>query len=346
MGVYHFAGLGKSIGAITSALSYLGAIRQQGGEKAEAFFSLSDEQDHADESRGMVQALVLFTTEEIARDHRSFFCEPYQDNRAGSDRDGRKKGENLTVKTALYRVLGKELKGWGMIMPDKTTLDVYWCEHERQRPLETFERTYTVLQAAKAMGEVGKECWINLTGGSNVINGALQLATSFLGTAARQYYVLSKNPSCIRHTVPIPDLGSEQDDFWVNLPIVYTDFSSLHRTVLEELASWPNDSEHITHQRLHGQLCQYAEFYSLAGLKKEGDEIFRRTILQPLRSQRLIEHFPSKQDKSLDRYKIGAAWEQMEQYLAIIDKVGVTPYQSLSHIHEDWFRKETIELEG
>ncbi len=346
MGVYHFAGLGKSIGAITSPLSYLGAIRQQGGDKAEALFGLSDERDRVDKARGMVQALVLFTTEEIAREHRSVFCEPYQDNRAGSDRDGRRKGENQTVKNALYTILRKELKAWGLMMPDKTTLDIYWCEHERQRPLETFERVYTVLQAAKAMGEVGKECWINLTGGSNVINGALQLATSFLGTAARQYYVLSKNPICIRHTVPISQLDSEQDDFWVDLPIVYTDFSGLHRIVLEELASWPDDTEHITHQRLHGQLCQYVEFSNLVGLKKEGDDILRRTILQPLRSQRLIEHFPFEQDKSLDRYKIGAAWEQMARYLAIIDKVGVTAYQSLSHINEDWFRKDTIELEG
>lgn len=346
MGVYHFAGLGKSIGAITSALSYLGAIRQQGGEKAEALFSLSDEQDRADESRGMVQALVLFTTEEIARDHRSFFCEPYQDNRAGSDRDGRKKGENQTVKTALYRVLGKELKAWGMIMPDKTTLDVYWCEHERQRPLETFERTYTVLQAAKPMGRVGKECWINLTGGSNVINGALQLASSFLGTAARQYYVLSKNPSCIRHTVPITDLGSEQDDFWVDLPIVYADFSGFHRIVLEELASWPDSKELITHQKLHGQLCQNDAFSDLIGFDATSDEVLRRTILQPLRSQRLIEHFPSDLDKRLDRYKIGVAWEQMERYLTSIDKVSGAAYQSLSDIDEDWFRKETIELEG
>jgi hypothetical protein len=178
-----------------------------------------------------------------------------------------------------------------------------------------------------------------------VINGALQLATSLLGTAARQYYVLSDEPRCIHHTVPLRELGSQNDHFWVDLPIVYANFSSLHRIVLEEVASMPEKV--ITHERLHGRLFQHSELTDLIGVGVEGDKVLRRTILQPLRSQRLIEHFPSTENESLDRYKIGSAWEQMERYLEVIDKIDIIDYQSLAEIVDpDWFHKETIVLEG
>ncbi len=342
MGVYHFAGLGKSVGAITAVFSYLSAIRQQGGAKAEMLFGLSDERDHADKERGMVQALVLFTTPTIARGERSILCDAYINNQAGRV-NGREQDHNRTVKEALASILQKELKAGGMVLPDKKTLDIYWCEHERHKPLETFERAYTVLQAAKPEGRLGKECWINLTGGSNVINGALQLATAFLGTAARQYYILSDEPRCIHHTVPPRDLGTIDDQFWVDLPIVYANFNKLHRTVLEELVSMPEKT--ITHEQLHGQLYQDAEISKLIDIGADGDRVLRRTILQPMRSQRLIEHFPHANNNRLDRYAIGSGWTQMERYLAIIDKVSATQYQSLSEIEAYWFRKEPISLD-
>jgi len=43
------------------------------------------------------------------------------------------------------------------------------------------------LYVAKLLGKVGKEVWINLTGGTNVVNMALQLAAALPGTPARLY---------------------------------------------------------------------------------------------------------------------------------------------------------------
>ncbi|MFO7682896.1 MAG: hypothetical protein R6X34_22890 [Chloroflexota bacterium] len=92
-------------------------------------------------------------------------------------------------------------------------LELYWFGYDRTEPVQTFERLAQVMRAAKSPGKVGKEIWVNLTGGSNIINGALQLAASLTGTSAQMYYLLSDDPRCIRHTVPPNKLRTEQDHF-------------------------------------------------------------------------------------------------------------------------------------
>ena len=91
------------------------------------------------------------------------------------------------------------------------------------------------MYAAKPLGKVGKEVWINLTGGTNVVNMALQLAAALLGRPARLYYVLSDDIRCLRHTVPIDDIGTGRDRFWVEIPAIYLRLDPTTAALLETL---------------------------------------------------------------------------------------------------------------
>lgn len=72
-----------------------------------------------------------------------------------------------------------------------------------------------VVAALASVGGQGKEMWINLTGGNNVINFALQLAATLSGAVSQLYYVQAENPDaekCVRFTA--------ENGYWVDLPIM------------------------------------------------------------------------------------------------------------------------------
>jgi hypothetical protein len=50
-----------------------------------------------------------------------------------------------------------------------------------------------VVSALAGVGGQGKEMWVNLTGGNNMINFALELAATLSGDVARLYYVQAEN---------------------------------------------------------------------------------------------------------------------------------------------------------
>ncbi|MEZ4683695.1 MAG: hypothetical protein R2932_56745 [Caldilineaceae bacterium] len=144
MGVYHFMGLGLSIGAVTAPVSYISARQQRWDATDQAFFALSGERaQDANERRGDIEALVLFTTEkvrtgvEIGRD--------FQLNRAGGTGGEKKSGR--AVGDLLRRYLPKELAG----ATDRPEISLYWCDVIYDDPIITFERMMTVLLATKPL---------------------------------------------------------------------------------------------------------------------------------------------------------------------------------------------------
>jgi hypothetical protein len=341
MGVYHFAGLGKSIGAVTAAFSYLAARKQMPDAESDPLFALSGEAGDVDHTRGSVEALVLFTTAEIIADKER--CDTYLDNRAGSTRgnDCSNRRFHYSLKTILkeeLRPLARREKNKNDSENERTgpikPLELYWCEYERTDPVQTFERVAQVIRATKAPGKVGKEIWVNLTGGSNIINGALQLAASLTGTPAQLYYLLSDDPRCIRHTVPINNLRTEQDHFWVNLPMVYLDFNQTQKLILQLLA----DMGSLTFYELHG-------YVQSEGLVGEDQQVFIHGHLRPLINQRLIVHEQDVHGGNV--YCIGPGWQQARRYLDSLPSEAHTMPQSLTELVQkvNWFLHEAIPLE-
>lgn len=337
MGVYHFAGLGKSIGAVTAAFSYLSARKQMPGSESDPLFALSGEAQEDDNTRGSVEGLVLFSTMEIITD--KIRCDAYLDNRVGSTvgRDCSNERYHHRLETILkeeLRSLARREKGrhdqgierTGTIKP----LELYWCEYDRTEPVQTFERVVQVMRAAKVPGKVGKEIWVNLTGGSNIINGALQLAASLTGTPAQMYYMLSDDPRCIRHTVPLNKLRTEQDHFWVNLPMVYLDFNPVQKQILQLLAEM-------------GPLTIYELHDYLQAEVGEDRPLFIHSYLRPLAGQRLIVCEADVHGR--DACRISAGWQQAKRYLDALPSESQDGPHSLTELEQSWFSHKTLNIE-
>lgn len=338
MGVYHLAGIGRSIGTVTAAFSYLAARKALPGSDADPLFALSGEADEDPATRGAVEALVLFATPGIAGD--TIGCLEYEVNEAGQSR-GRPYSGGSFARNLLPRLLeearplarhetGGDGKPTGRLKP----LELYWCIYDENRPVETFERAALVMRAASGgPGRVGKEFWVNLTGGRNIINGALQLAASLTGSPARMYYLLSANEKCIRHTVRPADLNTDRDRFWVDLPVVYLGFSAVHWAILDTLADLgPLD--------LHG-------LHSLLAREAPDRDEFIHGYLRPLAAQRLIAHEIDAHGR--DVYRPGEGWVRERRYLeALKEKPDDPAPRSLSALvgaRREWFRHQRLSFE-
>lgn len=334
MGVYHLAGLGKSIGAVTAAFSYL-AARKALGDPNDPLFALSGEAGEDPATRGAIEALVLFATEEIVND--TLLHEEYRLNQAGQEGGAKHTGSSVqnALKSRLRqearplarRELDKEGRPAGGLKP----LELYWCTYERDAPVGTFERAAQVMRAASGgQGRVGKEFWVNLTGGSNIVNGALQLAASLTGAPARMYYLLSADPHCVRHTVPPNKLRTDADHFWVDLPIVYVDFSPVHWEILDALEQGP--------QTLYN-------LQAAAGIDDRPTLI--HSYLRPLSGQRLLVH---EQDAhGQDIYRLGDGWARARRYLAALRPEEGQPVarslSELARLRPEWFRHELLRFD-
>lgn len=322
MGVYHFMGVGHSVGAVTTALSYIAARYERDNPADQAFFAGSGEVEQAAEKkRGDVQALVLFTTEEIYRS--TLLSNQYKRNQPGQSRgqEGSPEGvpslikrlskRDLTTLTETNRVPGQS-KG-------RSSIEVYWCLYEPNRPTQTFERVAQCLAAVKSPGSLGKEVWINLTGGSNVLNSAMQLAISLSGESARLYYTWTEHIDCIHHTVPRSILGSKDDQFWVDLPVVYFNFNQAHQKILKML------------EVCESELCSVKDVYSrcVDGLtvkeplvdgepieaEKPRLEAFRNQYLMPLIGQQFLVFASDKRVGVYEKaIRIGPNWANLQRY--------------------------------
>jgi CRISPR/Cas system-associated protein Csm6 len=106
--------------------------------------------------------------------------------------------------------------------------ELFWCEIDRRDIRSTYERIIQVIAALSGVGGQGKEMWVNLTGGTNVTNFALQLAATLSGDVARMYYVQAENQAaekCIRFT--------SENNYWIEMPVLPLILSETNIAVLK-----------------------------------------------------------------------------------------------------------------
>ncbi len=319
MGVFHFMGLGRSPGAVTVALSYLAARYKRWNADDQHFFATSGEIGQSAKP-GDVQALVLFTTPEVRQGEEKALAYPYMDNKAGFSTG--KETPARPMRDVLYDVLGKDLPA---LSGGRARVALYWCDYDRNRPTQTFERVARTFLAAKPPGKLGKEVWVNLTGGTNVLNSAFELASALTGVPARIYYVLvpSEELKLIRHTA---------NTQWVELPIVNAALSQQHLMILLELPKPPG----LLISELYSRLKGYGQAFEHVA----SPEQLNLQYLVQLRSQRLVE-FSEREG----RVSIGPRWEVLERYYeAIPEPVGTSQADpvTLDELaeREGWFHRD------
>jgi hypothetical protein len=183
-----------------------------------------------------------------------------------------------------------------------------------------------VVAALAGVGGQGKEMWVNLTGGNNVINFALELAATLSGHVARLYYVQAENEAaekCVRFTA--------EDGYWVELPVMPLALGRLRQTILEVLS----DHGPLLLEDLFSFLQR--EYWGLTrGLTSE--EVLRNEYLAPLWKQGLIA-------EAEGGYVVGPQWKLIRPYQDLLQEAraaGLT-IEALSQ-REPWLEKEELQL--
>jgi len=142
------------------------------------------------------------------------------------------------MKDVLHNLLRKE---WLKINGGRTRVQIFWVEVDRRDIFLTYNRIIQVITALAGVGGQGKEMWVNLTGGNNVTNFALQLAATLSGDVARFYYVQAENQAaekCVWFT--------SEKNYWIELPVMPLALSQLNLAViniLEQIS--PRSAEYI-----------------------------------------------------------------------------------------------------
>lgn len=322
MGVYHLMGLGRSPGVVIGPLTYLAHRYGQWNADDRLFFARSGEvvQRQRGEKVGDIQALVLFTTREVLSGEALAY--EYVDNPSGRiAKEPRKPGR--LMKEVLRTLLRRE---WPAIGGGRSESTIFWCEVDRRDIRTTYERVVQVVAALAGVGGQGKEMWVNLTGGNNVINAALELVAMLSGDVTRMYYVQAENPDaekCVRYTA--------EDGYWVELPVMPLALGRLSQTIID-LVTDPQRSP-IPQADIYGILQN--EYWDLSrGLNSE--EALREDYLSPLWKQGLIAETP-------DGYVVGPQWELIRPYQESLHQARQArlTIEQLAQ-REDWIEMEEL----
>lgn len=331
MGVYHLMGLGLSAGAVTGPISYLGHRYQRWNTEDKNFFSRSGElvQRRAGEKVGDIQAIVVFTTPEVIKGkdeltNKPFYAFEYADNPPGKIVE-RKEQPRQTMQNALHKLLKRE---WKNISGGRQSGELLWCEINRRDIRSTYERIIQVIAALSGVGGQGKEMWVNLTGGTNVTNFALQLAATLSGDVARMYYVQAENPmaeKCIRFT--------NEMNYWIELPVLPLVLNDVNIAVLDILEKQGNS---ISDSDIFGRLQTHSSYWNL--VQGTVFEDFKTSSLVPLWKQGLIA-------EENNGYITGSQWKLIKPYQEILQKARST-HLSIEQLaeKEDWIKRDKIQL--
>jgi hypothetical protein len=315
-------GLGLSPGTVTGPLSYLAHRYQRWNEEDKQFFARSGEREHRERSEkvGDVQALVLFTTREMLRGHKLAY--EYTDNPPGGITTVPQK-EGGPMKEVLRCLLKRE---WPHIAKGRSEGSIFWCEIDRRDIRNVYDRVVQVVAALAGVGGQGKEMWMNLTGGNNVTNLALELAANLSGDVARLYYVQAENSDaerCVRFT--------SENGYWVELPVMPPALGRLTLAILELLAQEPMSAQDL-YSRSRNQ------YYDLMrGLNSK--ETLMAEYLTPMWKQGLITETESG-------YVVGPQWALVQSYRKRLEEVRQMPPTIEELVHDKpWIEREKLSLD-
>lgn len=208
MGVVHFAGLGKSPGAITSGLSYLKH------EMASSF-----------EDGNIVEAVVVFTSEEIVSGKEEAFPCIYNEYRRRQQSRHHHRVADVKNAVEIVRVfLEQEFNGAELYIVKTETSDFSQC----------FEAVAKALLKFHPPGKVGKHIWVNLTGGTNILNAALIQVAYLSGLIPRLYYTFVADlREDGKYLQPFSEKNEEFD--YREIYVIPTTFDERYYYLLKEL---------------------------------------------------------------------------------------------------------------
>ncbi len=209
MGIVHFAPVGTSPGAVTSALSYL---KHNPNE-----FQM---QGH------FVEGVVVFASPEVREGKGEYMVRECVNNHYGSMNGPTWK--NLSVLRVISKFIEAEMAD---VMPGKGFISC--CVIDPNDYRDCFEKVAKA--ALRFSAGVGKHIWANLTGGTNIVNAALLEVAFLSGLIARIYYTFLFDVST--YGKYLQPSSKDQSIFrWDDVPFAKTSFDERYYQVLRELS--------------------------------------------------------------------------------------------------------------
>lgn len=203
MGITHFTGLGKSPGAVTSGLSY---IKHEYGEYTEY--------------GKMIERVIIFTSKDIVNGTEKASQAVYNEYMARNGREVSSVNSLEIVKDFLRQEF------------EDVDIHVYFVN------INDFEDCFKIIAQAllkfHPRGKTGKHIWVNLTGGTNILNAALMQVVYLSGLIPVMYYTFiadwQRDSKCLN-----PFSKNETEFYFRKLDVFKTSFDVRFRCILEEL---------------------------------------------------------------------------------------------------------------
>lgn len=218
MGIVHFAPVGTSPGAVTSALAYLTHHTELIGQASGA----------------IIQDIVIFCSYQVddgTRPANSYIWNTY--GRLAS-RQGWKasRGRENTI-DVIKKFL--DYPANRPILPPNGELYVWPVDVNDYRVC--FEAIAKATVAIARSDDTGKYIWANLTGGTNILNSTLMQVASLSGLIGRAYYTFIGHDEDRKYLQPPRE--SSQDYVFEFIPLIKTTYDLKYYRVLEELYVGP-----------------------------------------------------------------------------------------------------------
>ena len=250
MGIVHLMGVGNSPGVVTAAIAYM-------EHNKEELFRFSSS------PTGRVEALVVAGTDSALNQQVSVHWNNY-------GRANKNEQHFSSVVQCIRQFVTKEYPSF---CKDS---EFYFLRLVLDDPWENLRRLAKAC-AYIAYGQTGKELWVNLTGGHNVIQTSMSLFCQLCGEASRVYYTfVPYNLDGIGTEITrfLQPVGESESEFrWIDIPILPTAVDKKWQSILEELRK---AGYSITADELLGRL-------------KQSHEEFRAMDVRTLKQQYLLK---------------------------------------------------------
>ncbi len=242
MGVVHFMGLGKAVGAVTCAVDYIEKaldIADKGKHVPNEITNLfggSGGINHEESNKGKIEAIVFFTSKEVINNELK--ASSYSSCK-----------EPLGVRSEVIKNLDKVWKN-----KPKIGRKIYWCEVDIDNFQDCFDKILKVAYRFYPPDNQGKEIWCNLTGGANTINLSLISMARWTGISTTNYLISQRRDYQKEVTVPkqIKTIRPNKDNYFNIVPYLKTDIDTVNfYEILMKLESIDKD---IKTKKLHSQL--------------------------------------------------------------------------------------------
>ncbi len=244
MGVWHLLSLGESPGAVTAALAYIKRQYELGNV---AFFGNDSGRSQAKK----VSGIVIFTTPEVRHGRLVAGGRAVVDNTYGCQQGRTFSLGNKQSKITTFEIVRGFIRAeFGPMLAEERG-KLYFLEasyHDLNTNLRQMMRAFCALSPP---GKTGREVWVNLTGGSNVMNIAALLTTVMSGITGRAYYTYTRDIRLLR--------PASEADFWYDLPVLKVNFDRDYEAilcVLQDAGDWIESGELL--ERVSAERWQFA----------------------------------------------------------------------------------------